>query len=194
MPLAKRAQTATGRVIDVLARLCAYMGGTVLVALALITTASIAGRALSGLGLRPITGDFELVEAGCAIAVFAFLPLCQLKRGHVTVDVLIHRLPHRAQAALGFVGDTIITAAAGFILWRLWLGFGEKFPYGSDAFRDALGMGYKPFFPETTYELQLPVWIPYALALVGAALFFVVSLYTMWRSLNWTLEGQEAPQ
>jgi len=54
-----------------------------------------------------------------------------------------------------------------------------------------LGMGSKPFFPETTYELELPVWIPYGLALIGAVMFFVVSLYTVWRALNWVLDGAE---
>jgi hypothetical protein len=55
----------------------------------------------------------------------------------------------------------------------------------------ALGMGSRPFFPETTYELEIPVWIPYGLAWIGAALFFVTALYTVWRSLNWVLQGQE---
>ena len=57
--------------------------------------------------------------------------------------------------------------------------------------RAHLGMGFKPFFPETTYELEIPVWIPYGLALIGAALFALVSLYTVWRSVNWFLEGRE---
>lgn len=95
------------------------------------------------------------------------------------------------QAVLGCIGDCLIAIASVIILRQLWLGFGEKFPYGSDALRDALGMGYKPFYPETTYELQIPVWIPYSAALVAAGLFVIVSLYTIWRSLNWVLDGQE---
>lgn len=192
MALALKAERAVGRVLDRLARWAAWGGGLILLAIAGVTVASVIGRALSGLGLGPITGDFELVEAGCAVAVFSFLPWCQLRRGHVTVDIFIQALPGRVQAITGFVGDTVIAAVAFVMLWRLWLGFGEKFPYGSDALRGALGMGYKPFFPETTYELELPIWIPYALSLIGAALFFVAALYTMWRSLNWVLQGREA--
>lgn len=184
-------EARTGRALEALARLLAYAGGLVLIAIALITVASITGRALIGLGLGPITGDFELVEAGCAVAIFAFLPWCQLKRGHVTVDIFVDRLPSRPHALTGLIGDALIALAAGVIFWRLWLGFGEKFPYGSDALRENLGMGYKPFFPETTYELELPVWIPYALAVTGAAVFLLVALYTVWRSLNWVLAGQE---
>lgn len=189
--IAPTLEARTGRVLDALARWLAYAGGGVLIGIAVVTVASITGRALIGIGLGPITGDFELVEAGCAVAIFAFLPWCQLRRGHVTVDIFVDRLPARLRALTGLIGDALITLAAGVIFWRLWLGFGEKFPYGSDAVRDALGMGYKPFFPETTYELELPVWIPYAMAVTGAAVFVVISVYTVWRSLNWVIAGQE---
>lgn len=180
-----------GRIIERISRWLAYFGGTILAAVAGVTVASIIGRALLSFGLGPIKGDFELVEMGCAIAVFSFLPYAQLKRGHVTVDLFIDHLPDRAKAFLGLIGDMMLSLAAYIILWRLWLGFGEKFPYGSDAFRNAMGMGYKPFFAETTYELELPIWIPYALSLIGAFFFFVVALYTVWRSLNWVLKGRE---
>lgn len=191
MALAGKAEARVGRWVEALARWFAYAGGVVLTAAALITTLSIIGRAMLPLGLGPIRGDYELVGNGCALAVFAFLPWCQLRRGHVTVDIFVSPLPLRWQAALGFLGDAMITLCAGVILWRLYLGFGEKFPYGSDALRAALSFGSKPYYPESTYELAIPFWIPYAIALLGAAVFFVVSLYTMWRSLNWTLDGQE---
>lgn len=190
-PLALEAEKRIGRRLDALARWLAYFGGLILVGLALVTVFSITGRALLPLGLGPIKGDFEIVEMGCAIAVFSFLPLCQLRRGHVSVDIFVSRLPLRMQAFLGFLGDLALSLAAFVILWRLWLGFGEKFPYGSEAFRNALGIGYKPFFAETSYELELPVWIPYGLSLIGAAVFFLICLYTLWRSLNWVLAGQE---
>ena len=191
MAIAKQAQLGVGRKLEKASKWLAYVGGTVLAGIALMTVVSIIGRALIPFGLKPIKGDFELVEAGCAIAIFAFLPWCQIRRGHVTVDIFIQNLPSRVQAFLGLVGDTLLMVASYVILWRLWLGFGEKFPYGGDGFRQALGMGSKPFFVETTYELELPIWIPYAAALVGAALFFIVALYCVWRALNWVLDGRE---
>jgi TRAP-type C4-dicarboxylate transport system permease small subunit len=189
--IAPVAEARMGRALETLARGLAYTGGLVLVAIATITVLSIIGRALISVGLGPIKGDFELVELGCAIAVFFFLPWCQLKRGHVTVDIFVDRLPRRGHAAFGLIGDLCVLIASVVIAWRLYLGFGEKFPYGSDALRETLSMGYKPFFAETTYELELPIWIPYGLALLGAVIFVLVSLYTVWRSLNWTLSGQE---
>ncbi len=192
MALAKSSERRVGQVLEHIARGWAYVGGAILVAMALITVFSVIGRALLSYGLSPIRGDFELVEMGSAIAVFAFLPWCQLKRGHVTVDLIVDRMGGAVKRFFGFVGDLALAVISGLILWRLYLGFGEKFPFGSPDLRSALSMGSKPFFPETTYELEMPVWIPYGLALIGAILFFVVSVYTVWRSLNWLLDGQEA--
>ena len=191
MALAAEFETRVGRVLEAVCRLLAIVGGLVLVGAALVTVASIIGRFFLFAGLGPVRGDFELVETACAIAIFAFLPWCQLNRGHVTVDVVVDRMPARAKAVFGLIGDLAVAVVSGLIFWRLYLGFAEKFPYGSETFRTALGMGVKPYYPETTYELQLPVWIPFGLSTIGAALFFVVSLYTVWRALNWVLTGRE---
>lgn len=191
MALARHFEARTEQTLNALCRLCAYAGGLVLVIAALITVASVTGRAFLFAGLGPVRGDFELVEMSCAIAIFAFMPWCQLNRGHVTVDVLSNRLPPRAQAVLGALGDLAIAVVSGLILWRLYLGFAEKFPYGSDSFRSAFAMGSKPYYPETTYELEMPVWIPYGLSTLGALLFFVVSVFTVWRAVNWVIVGEE---
>ena len=47
-----------------LARWSAIVGGVVLCAITLMSVTSITGRALSGVGLGPVPGDFELVEVG----------------------------------------------------------------------------------------------------------------------------------
>jgi len=190
--VAPRAEQAVGRVIERIALAMALAGGVLLSLVALMVCVSILGRQLDGIWFfGPIRGDYELVEIGSVIAVCAFLPWCQVKRGHVAVDVVANRLPERVRLSLGLLGDALIALVSFVMAWRLWAGFGEKFPYGSDALRSALGMGYRPFFPETTYELQLPIWIPYALALLGAVLFCITATYTVWRALNWVLAGRE---
>jgi TRAP-type C4-dicarboxylate transport system permease small subunit len=191
MALAKQAEEAVGRWLARLTRNVAYGGGMILAMMAILTVVSVIGRRFTGIGLGPIKGDFELVEAGCAIAIFAFLPFAQMKRAHVTVDIFVSVFSERIQCFLGFLGDVLIAVASFVIFWRFSLGFGEKLPYGSQGVRDFFGFGAKPFFPETTYELELPIWIPYGMALFGATLFMVVSLYSVWRSLNWTIEGRE---
>lgn len=180
-----------GRSLDALARALALAGGALLLAAALLTVVSVAGRALVPFGLSPVKGDFELVSMACALAVFSFLPWCQLRRGHVTVDILSNALPPRAQAALGLAGDLAMTVVAAVIVWRLSIGFGERLPHGSPALRQTLGWGMRPFFPDRSYELAIPMWIPYGGALVCAGVFLLVCLYTLWRSAAWTLAGRE---
>jgi len=101
------------------AQALALVGGSVVVALAALVTASVVMRWLGGQG---INGDFELVQMGLALSVFAFLPLCQAHRGNVKVDTFTNRLPLIVQRALDALWDLVYAAFAGFIAWRLWLG------------------------------------------------------------------------
>lgn len=189
--IAPIAEAKVGRILKRLSRWLAYFGGVVLTAAALMTVISIAGRAMIKLGLGPIPGDFELVELACAVAVFSFLPWGQFNRGQVTVDILVDAFPPRLRVFLGMVGDLVLAIAASVIAWRLWLGLGERLPYGSDTIRGLLMLGDKPFYTETTFILRMPIWYGYALTMVGAAFFAIVCYYTVWRSLNWTIRGKE---
>lgn len=165
--LARDLEQRVGRILGELARYLAMAGGFVLAAIALMTVVSIIGRAFVFAGLRPIPGDFELVEAGIAVAVFSFMPWCQFNRGHVTVDILINRFNTRVRAAFGLAGNIALSIVALVVALRLWPGLREKFAYG-----------------ETTFILGMPVWYGYALAMVGAAFFAIVCVYTVWRSFN----------
>ncbi|MCR9219247.1 MAG: TRAP transporter small permease [Alphaproteobacteria bacterium] len=153
------------RLIHRVAAALALLGGLVLVALTVLTVLSVTGRALIPLGLDSIPGAYELVELGTAFAIFAFLPWCQLNRGHVTVDLVMNAAGFRANRWADLAANLLLTAAAAVLAWRL-----------------ALGMLDKQRFGETTYILGLPLWIGYAAALAGAALFVLVSAYTVWRS------------
>jgi TRAP-type C4-dicarboxylate transport system permease small subunit len=191
MAMAARTGTRLGNSIDAISQVLAVAGGMVLAAMALVTVVSVVGRALAGFGLAPVRGDFELVTIGCAVAVFWSLPLAQMRRAHVTVDILSERLGPRVHAVLGLIGNAALTVCAAVVAVQLARAFGERFPHGSSAFRDALGLGPPPFFAETTYELQIEVWIPFGLSLVGAAWLVVVCGYTVWRSARWVVEGRE---
>jgi len=77
-----------GRMITGLARALAVAGGLVLLAMVAMICVSIFGRALLAFGLRPITGDYELVSIGMGFAVFAFMPWTHLNRGHALVSLV----------------------------------------------------------------------------------------------------------
>jgi TRAP-type C4-dicarboxylate transport system permease small subunit len=172
--LAPRLERRVGRAVEALARWLALAGGAALTLLAGITILSVAGRAAIPLGLGPVPGDFELVEAGCAFAVFAFLPWCQLRRGHASVDLFVARAGPHARAALALASNLLLSVVAAVIAWQLGLGLADKHAYG-----------------EVSLILQMPAWWGYAAGLAGAALFALASLHTAWRSLNELLGAGE---
>jgi len=105
-----------------MARVLALLGGFLLVGLAGLVTMSVLMRWILGEG---VNGDFELVQMGLAVAVFAFLPLCQARRGNVMVDTFTHWLPGSVQAVIDALWDLLYAAFAGFIAWRLSVGAWE---------------------------------------------------------------------
>jgi TRAP-type C4-dicarboxylate transport system permease small subunit len=102
-----------------IARVLAIAGGALVVGLAILVTTSVLMRWLGGQG---VNGDFEMVQMGLALAVFAFLPLCQAHRGNVMVDTFTLRLPGRVQAMIDALWDVLYAGFAAFIAWRLAIG------------------------------------------------------------------------
>ncbi|MGH6905736.1 MAG: TRAP transporter small permease, partial [Geminicoccaceae bacterium] len=112
-------------------------------------------------------GDFELVEVGMAVAIFAFLPYCQIVRGNVIVDLFTAKASPRTRALLDVAGNLIYTAIAALLTWRVALG----------------GLEIRGYH-ETTKVLRVPVWWGYVPAVLGLAFLTVVCAYTVWRSLQ----------
>ena len=140
----------------------AVLGGLVLFALTLLTVISVVGRVAVS---APIQGDFELVELGMAIAIFSFLPYCQIVRGNVIVDLFTTRASPRTRALLDGIGNLLYTAIAALLTWRVALG----------------GMEIRSYH-ETTMVLQVPMWWGYVPAVIFLAFLTVVCAYTLWRS------------
>jgi TRAP-type C4-dicarboxylate transport system permease small subunit len=153
-----------GRTLQRAATAVALIGGAILFALTLLTVISVIGRAAFS---APIPGDFELVEIGMAVAIFAFLPYCQIVRGNVIVDLFTTRASPRTRALLDAAGNLIYTAIAALLTWRGALGGLEVRGYG-----------------ETTMVLRVPVWWGYVPAVLCLALLTLVCAYTTWRSLR----------
>jgi TRAP-type C4-dicarboxylate transport system permease small subunit len=164
------------KLIERLAQGMALLGGIVLCLLVLMVCASITGRELAdagysgwlggfgdwlvGLGVGPILGDFELVEAGMAFTIFAFLPLTQLSGAHAKVDVFTSGMGPRVNRALGTFWSVVMAAIILLITWRLYAGLQDKLRYG-----------------ETTFLIQFPIWWAYAASLFAAVVASIVSLY-----------------
>lgn len=155
-----------GKMLEKIAEITAILGGFVLVAVMLIESASVIGRGLAGiLPVRSIAGDSELVQIGGAIAIFAFLPYCQLRRGNVFVDFFTKGLPVRARSFLDLVANLLYFALAFAIALQLVHATKEKFEYG-----------------DTTTVLRLPESWPYLISTVLAWFLVIAILYSILRS------------
>lgn len=124
--------TAFDRAYDRFAGVCrawAIMGGGVLCVAMVITVVSVVGRAV---GVGPVDGDFEIMEIATAIAVFAFMPHTQMKRGHVIVDVFTQNLPGGVVRILDVAGAVLISAVAFMWLWRTPVGAYDFFRFGDE--------------------------------------------------------------
>lgn len=111
-----------GRLADLVRRLAETLmlaGSLVLLATALLTTASILRRWLAG---QPIPGDFELVQIGSGLAVFGFLAYGTLNRSNILVDSFTTWLPRRLQDAIDGVWSLAWSLAALLLAWRMLLG------------------------------------------------------------------------
>ena len=177
------------RPMAALAWFSALLGGVALVAVMIMTTVSVAGMSASKLGkvlkksydtvvepllaLGPIPGETEMVEAGMAFIIFAFLPIVTLNKGHAEVAILTNFLGERVNRLIDFVADGLMLAVAAFLAYRHLLGTIDKFSNG-----------------ETSWILLYPIWWGYGAALFGASIFVIVSAYCVLRSGQALVKGQ----
>jgi TRAP-type C4-dicarboxylate transport system permease small subunit len=97
----------------------AIAGGFLMIAVSIMVTVSVVMRWLIN---ESVPGDIELVQIGTAVAVFAFLPICQAKRGNIMVDTFTLRLPRKAQRMLDALWDLAYAGITAIIAWRLGVG------------------------------------------------------------------------
>ena len=174
------------RAVEMLALGLALAGGIVLLALIALVVLSVTGREMAEASrtlfgarvLGQIPGDYELLEAGAAFAVFAFLPICQLRGGHATVDVFTSMMGPGVQRWLAAFWEGVLAAAIVLVTWRLWEGMVGKLPRGA--------------WVETTFILQFPVWWAYAAAFVAALGASVVAIWCAWERLGDAARGRAA--
>ena len=103
-------RSAFGRGLDAAARLFALLGGAVFTALTLLSLYSIVMRNLAG---SPIMGDWELVQMGCAVAIAACFPMCQMRGAHIIVDFFTQRASRATSKRLDGVGALVLARDDG---------------------------------------------------------------------------------
>ena len=146
------------RLIEAAAKMLAILGGLVALAVAALVLVSVLRRWLLS---SPIPGDFELAQIGTAIAVFAFLPYCQIVRGNIVVDTFTTRLPARLRGRIDAMWDIVYGVAMGFVAVCLTRGTLDTFAS-----------------QEVSMVLRLPVWPGVAFGALCCAFLAIVSLST----------------
>jgi TRAP-type C4-dicarboxylate transport system permease small subunit len=164
-----------GRVLEQATELFALFGGLVLLGIMLVQSASVIGRSLPDiLGLFgvqvprfSIPGDIEIVQLGCGIAIFFFLPLCQYRRANVLVEFFTQGLPVRIRSFFDLLANILFLIIVAAITWQLGHGMLEKFAY-----------------KDTTMVLRIPESWPYLAAFIASVLWTIITAYSCARSLQ----------
>lgn len=140
----------------------AVIAGLLFCAEALMSVASVLGRAVLGL---PVPGDYELVQMLSAMGIAMCLPYCQLRKGHVFVDFFTLWAPAGLKRVLDALAALFLALCAFLLAWRVWDGMLEAREYG-----------------ETSMVISLPVWWGYVPVVPALALLGVTALHTMART------------
>jgi len=134
----------------------ALLGGFVLLGVVFMTSWSATSGVLFA---RPLPGDVELTEMLTAVAVFMFLPYCQLSGANVTADLFTARAGPRTVAFLSLLSAVVALAFAVLLMGRMYEGMAD----------------YREYV-ETTTILHIPIWYAYVPALASIALLIAASL------------------
>ena len=135
----------------------ALAGGVLVFALAGLVSASVLLRWFTGL---PISGDFEMVQMGAALAVFCFLPFCQAQRANIVVDTFTSRLSDRSRALIDAMWDGLYAVAMGVIGYAMLPGIVAAWKSG-----------------EETMVSRIPLWPALA---ISTALMLFLALVAAW--------------
>lgn len=155
---------AAGRLIS----LWALLGGAVLLIVVTVNMISIVGSVFG----TPFPGDFELTEMGVAIAVFAFLPYCQLVGANVSADIFTSAASHRTVAFFTMLGSLVALAFACLLIWRMYFGMLDQKEYDY-----------------TTTILQIPHWLAFVPILISLVLLALAAFVTLTRDLTALSKG-----
>ena len=136
----------------------ALVGGLILLSVVSLNIGSIIG----GILLIHVPGDFELTQIGVAVAVFCFLPYCQLHKHNVTADIFTFWANNKTILLLRIGGAVIALLFSILLLWRM-----------TDGMLDQKKYDY------TTAILQIPVWTAFIPILISLWLLAMASIMTI---------------
>jgi TRAP-type C4-dicarboxylate transport system permease small subunit len=142
----------------------AVVGSAIALAVGVMTTVSVVGRAFFK---SPIQGDIELTQLGIALSISLCIPWCQLRGANIIVDFFTQNLSTKKQGFLDAIGAALVALMCLLLAWRTGA--------GALAVREA---------QESSMILGLPMWWAYASLAPGLALGGLVALVQAWMRLT----------
>jgi TRAP-type C4-dicarboxylate transport system permease small subunit len=137
-------------------------------AMMLVTIANILGR----LFWRPIYGTFDYVSFFSVILVAFALAYCAVQRGHISVELIVTRLPQRIQGIIGCFTNILSLGIFIIVIWQCVV-FAERMIRAKQVTMTAL----LPFYP-----------FIYVIAL-GCFLLCLVIIVDLIKSLDKAVKG-----
>lgn len=137
----------------------ALAGGLVMTGLAVMTALSAVSNVLFQ---APFPADYELVKHFVAVAIFMFLPYCQLVGSNVTVDLFTEKMSTAKKAAMASFSALFAVAFAALLLRQM-----------------AFGMESYLRYPEVTPVLGLPLWTAFPPILLSLVLLLVAAVVSL---------------
>ncbi len=134
----------------------AWISSGIVLIIILLVVANVIGRYVFR---NPVRGTVEMVELLTVALVFFILAYTEHKKGHVTVEVVVSRLPRRVQAVLGYIAGVFAVVFVAVICWQgVLLVLSRIFP-----------------LIETSQTLSIPIF-PFLICLVLGSFVFTLEL------------------
>lgn len=111
-------------VIDLSIKLMVCLASATLAAMMFLMAADVVGRYFFN---SPISGGLELIEYMMAVIVPLSVAYCALQGAHVSVELLVERLPRTAQRILKIITGGLSIIFVGLISWQNFLYIGEMY-------------------------------------------------------------------
>ena len=149
----------------------ALLGGAILIAIVLVTTFNVGAftldrvARLAGSNVSGLPGYEDFVRLGISAAALMLFPYCQLKRGHVNVDLFAQHFPQSVQRILDILWLLITALLALGLAWYMVQGLQEA--KGDQVVSPVLGWPEWPFYAPGIVSLVL--WALVALSQIAAS-------------------------
>lgn len=137
----------------------ALLGGLILIAIVVVTTVNVGAFTLDrvarlvGVNVSGLPGYEDFVRLAISAVALMFFPYCQLRYGHVNVDLFAKHFPHSVQRGLDVLWLLTTAVVALGLAWYMIEGMWET--KGDNVVSPVLGWAEWPFYAPGIVSLVL---------------------------------------